>query len=60
MLWYLSPNPRAITLGIAMLIGSPLWYFVYQSLVLNVLLVIAVRRENAAAMRVVKELGLAA
>lgn len=60
MLWYLSPNPRAITLGIAMLIGSPLWYFVYQSLVLNVLLVIAVRRENAAAMRVVKKLGLAA
>lgn len=53
----LGPNPRAITLGIAMLIGSPLWYFVYQSLVLNVLLVLAVRREDAAALRVVRDLG---
>ena len=54
----LGPNPRAITLGIAMLIGSPLWYFVYQSLVLNALLVIAVRREDAAALRVVNRLDL--
>jgi phosphatidylglycerophosphate synthase len=58
MLKFLGPNPRAITLGIAMLIGSPLWYFVYQSLVLNVLLVVAVRREDAAALRVVERLGL--
>ena len=59
-LWLLGPNPRAITLGLAMLAGSPLWYFVYQSLVLNALLVLAVRRENAAAQRVVTALGLAA
>jgi phosphatidylglycerophosphate synthase len=57
LLKFLGPNPRAITLGIAMLIGSPLWYFVYQSLALNVLLVIAVRREDAAALRVVERLG---
>ncbi|MFM9449552.1 hypothetical protein, partial [Streptomyces acidiscabies] len=35
MLRVLGPNPRAITLGIAMLLGSPLWYFAYQSVVLN-------------------------
>jgi hypothetical protein len=58
MLKVLGPNPRAITLGIAMLIGSPLWYFVYQSLVLNTLLVLAVRREDAAALRVVRALRL--
>ena len=43
MLKVLGPNPRAITLGIA---------------VLNVLLVLAVRREDAAAMRVVERLRL--
>jgi hypothetical protein len=45
-------------LGIAMLLGSPLWYFVYQSLALNALLVLAVKREDAAAQRVVTRLGL--
>jgi phosphatidylglycerophosphate synthase len=60
MLKVLGPNPRAITLGIAMLIGSPLWYFVYQTLVLNALLVIAVRREDSAAVRVVSTLELRA
>jgi len=58
MLKFLGPNPRAITLGIAMLIGSPLWYFVYQSLVLNLLLAVAVRREDAAARRVLERLNL--
>ncbi|MDF8332973.1 CDP-alcohol phosphatidyltransferase family protein [Novosphingobium cyanobacteriorum] len=55
---FLGPNPRAIVLGFAMLAGSPLWYFLYQSVVLNVLLVIAVKLEDAAAARVVKRLGL--
>jgi hypothetical protein len=58
MLKFLGPNPRAIVLGIAMLLGSPLWYFVYQSLALNALLVLAVKREDAAAQRVVTRLGL--
>jgi phosphatidylglycerophosphate synthase len=58
MLKFLGPNPRAIVLGVAMLIGSPLWYFVYQSLALNALLYVAVRREDAAALRVVRQLGL--
>jgi hypothetical protein len=58
LLKFLGPNPRAIVLGVSMLLGSPLWYFVYQSLALNALLVFAVRREDAAALRVVDRLGL--
>lgn len=55
---WLGPNPRALVLGAAMLAGSPLYYFVYQTVVLNLLLVVAVRREDAAAQRVVARLGL--
>jgi phosphatidylglycerophosphate synthase len=53
----LGPNPRAIVLGAAMLAGSPLWYFLYQTLVLNALLAIAVKLEDAAARRVVLRLA---
>lgn len=56
---FLGPNPRAIVLGLSMLAGSPIWYFFYQSIVLNLLLALAVWLENAAASRVVKRLGLA-
>ena len=48
----LGPNPRAIVLGLAMLAGSPLWYFIYQSLVLNALLVVSVVAHNRAAKRI--------
>lgn len=48
----LGPNPRAIVLGLAMLAGSPLYYFIYQGVVLNVLLVISVVRHNQAAKRI--------
>jgi len=48
----LGPNPRAIVLGLAMLAGSPLWYFLYQSLVLNALLVVSVIAHNRAAKRI--------
>jgi phosphatidylglycerophosphate synthase len=58
LLKFLGPNPRAITLGIAMLLGSPLWYFLYQSLALNLLLYVAVKRGDAAALRVVERLNL--
>jgi phosphatidylglycerophosphate synthase len=53
MIWrFLGPNPRAIVLGLSMFAGSPLWFFVYQTLVLDVLLVISVRAHNAAWRRV--------
>lgn len=46
---FLGPNPRAIVLGLAMLAGSPVWYFFYQAVVLNALLLISVRLHNNAA-----------
>lgn len=54
----LGPNPRAIVLGLAMLAGSPLWYFLYQSILLNLLLVVSVLAHNAAAQRIARKLGI--
>ena len=48
----LGPNPRAIVLGLSMFAGSPLWYFLYQAVLQNILLVISVRAHNAAWRRV--------
>lgn len=45
----LGPNPRAIVLGLAMIAGSPVWYFFYQAVALNVLLAISVILHNRAA-----------
>jgi phosphatidylglycerophosphate synthase len=53
----LGPNPRAIVLGLSMLAGSPLWYFLYQSLVLNALLVVSVIAHNRAAKRIVARIA---
>lgn len=59
MLRYLGPNPRAILLGFSMIAGSPLWYFIYLSVGLNLLLMLSVRLHDAAAGRVVSRLELA-
>lgn len=53
----LGPNPRAIVLGLSMLAGSPIYYFLYQAVVLNVLLVLSVGRHNAAARRMAGRIG---
>ena len=53
----LGPNPRAIVLGLSMFAGTPLWYMLYQSLVLNALLVISVTAHNAAAKRISLRIG---
>lgn len=53
----LGPNPRAIVLGLSMLAGSPLWYFVYQAIVLNAVLVVSVLAHNAAAKRLAVRIG---
>lgn len=53
----LGPNPRAIVLGLSMFAGSPLWYMLYQSVVLNLLLVHSVRAHNAAARRIAAKIG---
>lgn len=44
----LGPNPRAIVLGLSMFAGSPLWYFIYQAVLQNIVLVASVRAHNAA------------
>ncbi|MDE2404319.1 MAG: CDP-alcohol phosphatidyltransferase family protein [Sphingomonadales bacterium] len=45
----LGPNPRAIVLGLSMLAGSPAWYFLYQVVVLNLLLLWSMHLHNRAA-----------
>ncbi|MCW1429413.1 CDP-alcohol phosphatidyltransferase family protein [Novosphingobium sp. JCM 18896] len=54
---FLGPNPRALVLGASMLLGSPIWYFLYQAVVLNLLLVVSVKMHNAAARRIAAEIG---
>ena len=54
---FLGPNPRAIVLGLSMFAGTPLWYMLYQSLVLNALLVVSVSMHNAAAQRIATRIG---
>ncbi len=53
----LGPNPRAIVLGLSMFAGSPVWYMLYQSIFLNLLLVHSVRAHNAAARRIAAKIG---
>ncbi len=53
----LGPNPRAIVLGLSMFAGSPLYYMIYQAVVLNVLLAISVLMHNAAARRIAAKIG---
>jgi len=58
----LGPNPRAIVLGLSMLAGGPGWhgalyYFVYQSIVLNLMLILSVTAHNAAARRIAERIG---
>jgi phosphatidylglycerophosphate synthase len=49
----LGPNPRAVVLGLSMLIANtPLWYLLYQVVLLNVLLAVSVAMHNAAARRI--------
>ena len=54
---FLGPNPRAIVLGLSMFAGTPLWYMLYQALVLNALLVVSVMMHNAAAKRIAQKIG---
>jgi phosphatidylglycerophosphate synthase len=48
----LGPNPRAVLLGLSMLAGSPVWYFLWLVIGLNLTLVASVRMHNAAATRI--------
>jgi hypothetical protein len=59
---WLGPNPRALVLAAAMLAAGhsglgPLWYFVYQAVVLNLLLAASVMAHNRAAQRIATQIG---
>ena len=57
LLKIMGPNPRAIVLGLGMIAGSPLWFFVYQALVLNVLMAVSLVLHDRAAQRIGTRLG---
>jgi hypothetical protein len=52
-----GPNPRTIMLGFAMLLGSPLWYFLGEILLLNTVLVLSVVHHNAVGRKLVMRLS---
>ena len=63
----LGPNPRAIVLGLAMLAAGlaadtagrgALWYFMYQAIILNLLLAGSVLMHNAAGRRIAARIGV--
>ena len=53
-----GPNPRTIILGASMLAGSPLYYFLAEIVLLNLLLFVSVRHHNWVARRLAVRLRL--
>ena len=52
-----GPNPRTIMLGASMLAGSPLWYFLGEAVLLNLILAASVAHHNALQRRLVERLA---
>ena len=44
----LGANPRTLLLGLSMALGSPLWFFLAETTVLNLLLIVSIGRQRAA------------
>ena len=51
-----GPNPRTIILGISMGLGSPLYFFLAECVLLNLLLALSVRHHNARGRRLAERL----
>lgn len=52
-----GPNPRTIMLGISMLAGSPLWYFLGEAVLLNLILAASITHHNILQRRWVERLA---
>lgn len=52
-----GPNPRTIILGASMALGSPLWFFLAEAVVLNLLLAVSVAHHDAVVRRLAARLG---
>lgn len=53
----LGPNLRTILLGLSMALGTPLYFFLAEAVLLNLLLAVSVRHHNAAGARMVAAIG---
>jgi CDP-alcohol phosphatidyltransferase len=56
---FVGANPRAPILGLAMALGSPLYYFLAEIVLLNLLLAASVRHHRAASRRLARQARLA-
>jgi phosphatidylglycerophosphate synthase len=54
---WLGPNRRTLLLGLSMAAGTPLWFFLFECTVLNLLLIVSIRRQRAVNARLAAELG---
>jgi phosphatidylglycerophosphate synthase len=53
----LGANPRTIMLGVSMLAGSPLWFFLIEVVGLNAILAVSIRHQNAVDRELLAELA---
>lgn len=53
----LGANPRTIILGLSMIVGSPVWFFLVEIIVFNLLLVTGIARQHAQCGRLVDLIG---
>ena len=54
---FLGPNIRTVMLGVSMALGSPLWFFLFEIVPLNLLLLWSKRLQRRADLNVVARLG---
>lgn len=52
-----GPNPRTLILGASMALGSPIWFFLAEIVVLNGLLILSVRHHNRLARELAERLS---
>jgi hypothetical protein len=53
----LGANLRTVALGLSMAVGSPLWFFLFETVPLNLLLLWSQRLQHRADLRIIERLG---